>query len=665
MRVTSKTSAARALFAALLLSSALQPSAPGKTRARAPRPAAEARGVEARPGVDGLRVEAQTAPSPTPTSQNPSSQNPPSQNPRRTAPASAPKAAAPTPGAAEAAKEQRPAAPPLTGRVVGEGGEPFAGVPVYAVSRAAGGNMRSPHTSVTDEGGGFQFQGLAPGLYLLNVTFPGYVPELDPQTGRTGATYRPGDDATLRLVRGGVITGSVTDQQGEPLVALSVRALRVRDLDGRQPRSPFPYSGEDRTDDRGVYRIYGLQSGIYVVYVGGLSASAFGAAAAYGGDVMTFYPSGTRDTAAEVSVRGGQEAAGIDIRYREERGHRVTGTVEFPAAARTGESGIGVLLSFASTGMLAGSTGLNPNSGEPSFSIEGLGDGEYDLQAQSGGREGMTAASAPQRISVRGADVTGLRLTLSPLASAAGTLRVEPPEAAAREACKAVRSSQLPQETLVTLTPERAAAGRPLSRLATPHETTPDETGAFAVRSLEAGRYRLSFRLFDEALYVRSVQLPAAPSAAGNAPGAAAAARDLFELKAGQQLTGLSVGLAEGAAAFAGRLATTEGAAPQGPAPTRVHLVPQERERADDPLRFHEAAPAPDGTFSFKNLAPGRYRVLARAAADAFDAAPRPAAWDADARAALRREAEAAGHAVELQPCQRTTNYVLRPPQPK
>jgi hypothetical protein len=378
--------------------------------------------------------------------------------------------------------------------------------------------------------------------------------------------------------------------------------------------------------------------------------------------VATFYPSGTRDTAAEVAVRAGQETAGIDIRYREEQGHRVTGTVELPGA--TADFGVGVALIHAGTGTPAGGAGVGTGAADRSFSIEGVADGDYELQAQGGGRDGLNVTSPPQRVSVRGGDVTGLRVTLLPLASASGTLRVEPmPEAErARELCKAVRSARLPQETLITATPERprGAAPRPYSRLDAPRETAPDEAGDFSLRSLEPARYRLSFRLFDDALYVRSVQLP------GATPNASAAgARELFEVKSGQQLTGLDVRLAEGAASFGGRVAPAEGAAPQTPAPTRVHLVPQERERAEDTLRYYEAAVAGDGAFSFRNVAPGRYLLLARAEAEAPDAARRPAARDADTRARLRREAEAAAAPVELQPCQRTSDFALRYPQTK
>ena len=594
------------------------------------------------------------------------------QGPRPAQPAPAP-AAAPAPRPTPAPKGV------LAGRVVGESGEPIPDVAVNAAPRTSGVRFGPPpYAAASDESGGFRLEGLDPGLYDVFATQPGYVTETDPLTGRTLGPYRAGDNVIIRLVKGGVVTGAVTDSQGQPVAALNVRAVRVRDLDGTQQLNAFPAAGDDRTDDRGVYRIYGLRPGLYVIYTGGPTGgpfNLFGGA----GDVPTFYPAGTRDTAAEVPVRAGQEAGGLDIRLRDDPARRVTGTVESPTGA-FGEFGVGINLGYASTAMPAGSVFISPNNaGDRSFSFEGVADGEYDLQATANGRDGVMLASAPQRVSVRGADVTGLRLTLAPLASASGTLRIEPaaePGRPAPEACRDVNAPRLPQETLVAAAPAvpaRATPGRVLSRLPASQSATPDEAGSFTVRTLEAGRYRLSVRLFDEALYVRSIQTPAptgptAPQRAGaGAPRTAAAAvsRDVFDLKAGQQLSGLSVRVAAGAASLAGSLSAAANAAGAPPSfsQLRVHLVPQERERAEETLHYYESPVASDGAFAFKNLAPGRYLVVARPfALEAGEAAPRPAALDAAARALLRREAESANTMVELQPCQRTNDFALRFP---
>lgn len=78
---------------------------------------------------------------------------------------------------------------------------------------------------------------------------------------------------------------------------------------------------------------------------------------------------------------------------------------------------------------------------------------------------------------------------------------------------------------------------------------------------------------------------------------------------------------------------------------------------------YHETRTRSDGTFSFRNLAPGRYLLVARLVPEGElrqADPPRPAAWAAAARAGLRREAEAAKNAVDLLPCQRAEAFALR-----
>ena len=69
---------------------------------------------------------------------------------------------------------------------------------------------------------------------------------------------------------------------------------------------------EQPTDDRGIYRIYGTCSRepIWLVRVGRSFSQAF-QFNPYDSDVPTYAPSSTRDNAAEVSVRGGEETTAI------------------------------------------------------------------------------------------------------------------------------------------------------------------------------------------------------------------------------------------------------------------------------------------------------------------------------------------------------------------
>jgi hypothetical protein len=280
-----------------------------------------------------------------------------------------------------------------------------------------------------------------------------------------------------------------------------------------------------------------------------------------------------------------------------------------------------------------------------------------------------------------------LRLALVPLSSVSGNLVIEQATEAerARATCKQQRPSMLPQETLVTLVVDRPAPakGQAVTRLSLTREATPDSSGAFTLRALEPGRYRLGVRPFDEALYTRSVKLPspaatkpASPASTNTATKPVAqlkatppasfvqSTRDALDVRAGQQLSGVEVRLAQGAALLSGRVVAAEGASAPPFSQTRVHLVPAERESADDPLHYFDATPDGSGAFTFKSLPPGRYLVILRPAPEpSADAPTRPAHWDADSRARLRREAEAANSPVELQPCQRTTDFILRLPK--
>ena len=66
-------------------------------------------------------------------------------------------------------------------------------------------------------------------------------------------------------------------------------------------------------------------------------------------DVPTYAPASTRDEAAEITVRGGEETSNVDIRYRGEPGRIVSGTVTGPATDQ--QMGVGVeLTSVKDTG---------------------------------------------------------------------------------------------------------------------------------------------------------------------------------------------------------------------------------------------------------------------------------------------------------------------------
>jgi hypothetical protein len=556
----------------------------------------------------------------------------------------------------------------ITGRVLGEDGHPMADA-VVMVFRAYGRVPGPPLTASSDADGKFRVTDLEPGLYGVNVFMPGYVSSLEsqPYMGDEITYYRPGDNVSITLVKGGVITGTVRDADGEPVIALPVRALRVRDETGREATGgQRPYSSllQRLTDDRGVYRIFGLPTGTYLVAAGG-GQRMYGAFNAYLGDAATYFPSSTRDTANEVSVRGGEEVSGIDIRYRGERGHTVSGTVT-GALDDTSRFGISVILRRPVSGEFEGATAVGQDTMR-GFSFGGIADGEYEVTAQQWRGERSTfLSSIPRRVTVKGADVTGLALTLAPLAAMEGRVRLEP--APADEKCGKPTRGETIIETIINARRDEKPRGQepPVQPFFSNPGATPTEQGDFAIHNLLEGNYRLTLRLPAETWYARSITPPGAtpqarPGGASKPTGAPSAPpSSLISLKMGQTLAGIDIQIAQDGATISGHVrAAAEGDAL--PANVKVYLVPTERERAEDVLRYSEVAPADDGTFSLTNLAPGRYKLLLRPVPETESKTARPLAWDAGMRAQLRRDAEAAtAPAVELKPCQRATDYELR-----
>lgn len=553
----------------------------------------------------------------------------------------------------------------ITGRVTSEDGRPLADTVVFLNKVFARGQV-SPLTATTDAEGKFRVSGLEPGLYTAHAMLPGFTVTDVPSDINEMNYYRVGDSINLTLVKGGVVTGTVQNSGGEPVVAVPVRAVRVRDATGRAVSSRFAgFFPERMTDDRGIYRIYGLPPGTYTVSAGGSQRMML--TNPYEGDAQTFFPSSPRDTAAEVPVRSGEETASIDIRYRGERGHIISGKVSGFMETKTPASA-SVTLRQVPGGGFEGGTFVMAAS-KPGFQFNGVSDGEYEVAVQQWGGETESAASTPRRITVRGADVTGLELVLSPLASIAGRIQLEAPPA--RENCAETRATSL-LETVIhaRLDEKNQAEGALRLPFLSTSGSIPTDQGEFSIRNLMAGNYRLSVRLPSEAWYVRSIVLPnqaAAPATPAAKPLQASKtspALNLIALNTGARLTNVQVQISRDGAGLRGRITSANEGAEGASLPLnlRVYLVPTERERAEDTLRYSEAQMASDGTFALPNLAPGRYWIIARPAPEneTPERTVRPLAWDADKRAGLRREAEAANTIIELQPCQRMNDYVLR-----
>ncbi|HJU91790.1 MAG TPA: carboxypeptidase-like regulatory domain-containing protein [Pyrinomonadaceae bacterium] len=545
----------------------------------------------------------------------------------------------------------------ISGRVVNENGQPVAGA-TTAVRRTH--SVFSGRTTATDAEGNFSVTNLERGLYSVTVSAPAHI-SIPPDPNDPSTYYRIGDSVNLRLVRGGVITGTVTNAQGEPVIAVNVRVTMVRDSNGKAPAMPFLGLMQQPTDDRGIYRIFGLLPGTYLVSAGGVGLMQTFGFNPYDFDVPTYAPSSTRDTAAEVTVTSGEET-NVDIRYRGEPGYIISGTVK--VAASTNGATVS-LTPVAGNLMSSGNAYQPPGGGGRGFAFHGVADGEYDLVAQefSQAQIGTTTIpgfmlSEPKRITIKGASVTGIEITTKPLGSVSGQIVLESSKA---PECQGKRPPLL-AETLIQLRrPEKDTEKDKMPYLRVFASTgSPDAKGAFVLKNLYAGKYQFEPKFYARYWYFQSITIGAAPPATATKSQPASSKTDAAAnwtiVKFGEKVANLTITLAEGAAAVRGKL---EGE----PAPGMVlHLVPSEQDKAADVLRFFVTEVGADGTFALNNLPPGRYWAVTQTNADAQTATltklREPEA--ATARTKLRKTAEARKTEIELKPCQNITDYQLK-----
>ena len=538
----------------------------------------------------------------------------------------------------------------ITGRVVADDGQPVRHATINISSMGGGGRRL---TIVSDEDGNFLAEGLDPIPYTVSATAPGLV--LDPKKRRETNYSFVGQPVTITMMRGGVITGKVTSATGDPIIRIAVRATRVRDETGRPDNTAVGnFRPQRMTDDRGVYRLYGLAPGSYLVSAGGSNMNSSRQATPYHGRITTYYPSATRDAATEVKVMGGDEVSGVDIRVRADRGFAISGKIIGVPSRGAGrqETGTNISLRNPATGAIIATTFLPSELGQTGYAFYGVPNGEYLIMSTRGGFNDPSSMSAtPRRVTVNGRDVTGFDLTLAPNAAIEGTVTIE--KVSSAEKCVNPRESYL-EEIVVRAKRDDAGARNdpPYSFYSAMNFIGINDKGAFAVRNLRPGRHRIDPELPSENWYLKTMTMTGATPA--NDP------RDGVILKPGASVTGLTITLATGAAGLKGKIIPAGGAGL--PSRLRAHLVPAEPLAKDDVLRFAETPVDGNGAFSFVNLAPGKYLITTREipGGEAPDEPARPVAWDSAERAKLRREAEAAKVEVELKACQRVSNFELK-----
>jgi hypothetical protein len=126
-------------------------------------------------------------------------------------------------------------------------------------------------SATTADDGHFKFSELPAGAFTVSASRPGFIDSVFGQ--RTPGSGRPGtpvqlidgqkvESLSMPIARGGVITGLVADDRGDPEFGAQVRAMRWVMRSGERTLTVVATA---TTDDRGIYRATGLLPGDYLV----------------------------------------------------------------------------------------------------------------------------------------------------------------------------------------------------------------------------------------------------------------------------------------------------------------------------------------------------------------------------------------------------------------
>jgi protocatechuate 3,4-dioxygenase beta subunit len=280
----------------------------------------------------------------------------------------------------------------ISGRVT-VGGKPAFGITVAAF----GGDFyprRSTSKTTTDSDGRYRLFGLAPATYQVTALAPNLAAgETNNNPYGVGkmvllSASEAAEDVDFKLVRGAVITGRITDEEGKPVVEERVNLELVSPAGGpMQQMSSASYLNSPMyiTDDRGIYRIYGLAAGRYKVSVG-TGNGGFPGVIGRGRFAQAFYgDTNDKTKAAILDLSEGSEASNIDIKV----GHRGS---TFSIAGRVLDSDngapvAGVRLTYGR--ISPGDPGANafigglPTNARGEFRFDGLETGHYTAYVSS------------------------------------------------------------------------------------------------------------------------------------------------------------------------------------------------------------------------------------------------------------------------------------------
>jgi protocatechuate 3,4-dioxygenase beta subunit len=497
----------------------------------------------------------------------------------------------------------------ITGRVKLDG-KPAKGITIIAtpsVSDPAKAveqmfNSSASMKATTDSEGVYKLEGVPAGKYHVVPSAPALVSADVNSTGEiTVAEGAAAEGVDFALSLGGVITGKLTDSEGRPVIGERISLKPLDKAEAAAASAPAAMMFGDRmyaTDDRGVYRIFGLRPGRYIVSAGKDSNPMSVFLAQGPKRVQTYYPSVTDEAKAKpVQVTAGSEAAGVDIQFSgtdkafvisgrvvdsEKNTPIANAMVAYSKARKTpADKDIATNKEEADSGMPGGFTTSN-DKGE--FRFASVAPGNYKLEATSigafAGAGGSQFYADPVVFEVQSANVDKLDIKVHRGAGISGVVVIE--SADAQDSLD--RFGQLMLMAMVMDESAKSYSGG---------NCVVGADGSFRLGGLKPGK--VSFRPFS-----MSARRPALLRVERNG----VEVQGGFEIQPNEEITGIRVVLTPATCVIRGRVTIQGGALQPGAKVTATARPANVEPSGNLPVDVSS-----NGSFLIENLTPGSYEV--------------------------------------------------------
>ena len=529
----------------------------------------------------------------------------------------------------------------LEGRVTNTSGEPLRKATVRLQSNAGTPNApgNTSYSEPVDDEGNFTIEDVRPGSYQLLAERNGYIPQ------RYGARTIGGTGTVLALTEGtkmtklviamnqqGVIMGRVTDQEGDGVPSIQVRASRYAYVNGQRLLRTEGTGGI--TDDQGSFRIAGLMPGRYYVLADMrptannnlVNPPQPGRVVPATTNVSTYFPNSLDmqgATAFDISVGTESQA---NIRIRRERVFRARGTVINGA---TGQPAANALVMVLFPDNVPTMDGISLNNviantaradAQGKFDLRNLlpgthllrgivgdtlqiasGNGVMMMAMNQGASAATTQASGSTQVTIPNSDVNDMVFQLSGGGELTGALQFE-------NGTLDDLSKDMPAGPQPGLLPLPGGTPQPPVRLPNIRvaptsavaingpSTTVNADGTFRVTNVSPARYYVTAANLPQGYYVKSMRF-----------GGTDITRTPLDLTQGG--TGqLGITLAKGSGEISGTVSNSKGDPLAG---ITVSVWPKTPDQSSATGNVRIATTDQNGAFKFTNVAPGDYASAA------------------------------------------------------